>query len=182
MVETVLLTLAPYVLDTLLGGEEDVQDFHVPTKMYRGGLYSGAGYRYPKTIRSIVVEYPQEFAKAAIYNKAIAEENPWVNFLRQRGVYEEIGALLREARDEYRKTHPESDKTRKSKQSRIRRLEGIKSAIEQYKDALKEGYTYKVPYDQVVAAEISKLQNEIDRLRGVQQQLKLEKQPMTQPM
>jgi len=88
MVETVLLTLAPYVLDTLLGGGED---FPTPTKMYRGGLYSGAGYRYPKTKRSIVVEYPQDFARAAIYNKG-------------------------EARNEYRKTHPETDKTRKSKQ------------------------------------------------------------------
>jgi len=152
MVETALLTLAPLVLDMLFGGKEDVEGFHHPTKMYSGGLYSGAGYRYPKTKRSIVVTYPYSFTKAAVFNKAIAERNPWVEHLRNTHTYDKIRQLLQEAKKSYVPDHPE--RTNKSRESRVKILQGIVTAINMFKDELKKEYKYPTPsYDTVLEAE-----------------------------
>jgi hypothetical protein len=65
----------------------------------------GYGYRYPRARRGIV-EYqdPQAYAKAAIFNKAIAANNSWVQFLKMNGYYDDIRGILQEASKAYRES------------------------------------------------------------------------------
>jgi hypothetical protein len=61
----------------------------------------GMGYRYPRRAPKAVIADSEAWARAAIYNKGVVAENPWVIHLRKSGVYDQIRDLLQEARKTY---------------------------------------------------------------------------------
>jgi hypothetical protein len=104
-----LISIAPTVLDLLFGRGSDFQSrsknsalqarsknniikhetlLENPEEMYGYGL-EGYGYRYPRRRRQITVEtyYPEsvqpEFVRTAVFNRAVAAKNPWLEFLHR---------------------------------------------------------------------------------------------------
>jgi hypothetical protein len=76
--------------------------------------FEGMGYRYPRLRRRVSVETyigdekdKEAWAKAAIFNKAIADENPWIKHLRDTGTYKKIRQALLEAKATYVPKDPE---------------------------------------------------------------------------
>jgi hypothetical protein len=90
----------------------------------------GYGYRYPRVARIADYtnpEYRYRWARAAIMNKGIAENSPWIAFLRQRGALKEIEDRLRQLGEEYRALY---DVKSKYKTAAQRRKTKIARAIE----------------------------------------------------
>jgi hypothetical protein len=56
----------------------------------------GQGYRYPRRRRQLTVKtyYPEtvqpELIRAAVFNRAIAKQNPWIQHLKNSGVYDDF--------------------------------------------------------------------------------------------
>jgi hypothetical protein len=115
----------------------------------------GYGYRYPKRARKAVIANPEAWARAAIYNKGVVAENPWVQHLRQKGVYDQIRAILQEAKKDYVPKNPE-----KRKANLMRELNNLQDeylAIAGDYPRLKEHYPYKaVSYDAAKKALLNK--------------------------
>jgi hypothetical protein len=130
--------------------------------------FEGMGYRYPRRARKAVIADPKAWARAAIYNKGVVEENPWVTHLRNTGVYDKIRELLESARATYVPKNPE-----KRKQNLIRQLRNLEDeyrAISGDYPDLKAAYKYKaMPYDaarEAVMKQIAKKANQIMRETG----------------
>jgi hypothetical protein len=145
----------------------------------------GYGYRYPRRGRTAEVttfikdEDREPWARAAIFNRAIASRNPWIRYLEDHGVYDEISNLLRKAREGYRAERGPGDEETKQKkakaiQRRIKQLQEEVDILKSYQanpGKLLQAYKTKkfandVPYDQAVLDEIEKLENEIRVLQG----------------
>jgi hypothetical protein len=101
----------------------------------------GMGYRYPRCERKAVIVNPEAWARAAIYNKGVVAENPWVQHLRQKGVYDQIRAILQEAKKDYVPKNPE--KRRESLARELKNLEDEYIAISRDYPNLRAGYKYK---------------------------------------
>jgi hypothetical protein len=108
----------------------------------------GYGYRYPRAQRkTIELAYPKEYAKAAIFNKAVAANNNWVQFLKFNGYYDEIRRILQSASQEYRKSglakqySPED--LEKMKMAKLRKLNAQAKALSDYYKELEAQYPSK---------------------------------------
>jgi hypothetical protein len=116
----------------------------------------GEGYRYPKRARKAVIADPEKWARAAIYNKGVVAENPWVQHLKQKGVYDQISALLREAKKDYVPKNPEKRKIALNRE--LQNLQDEYLAIAADYPKLKEQYPYKaISYDAAKKALLDKL-------------------------
>jgi hypothetical protein len=115
----------------------------------------GYGYRYPRRKRKVSVETyigdkedQQAWAKAAVFNKAIAEQNPWVQHLRKTKTYDPV--------------NPE-----KRKKALARRMTHIGQEVEvidkDYPD-LQKDYTYTIPYNDAKQKAVNKLVKEANML------------------
>jgi chromosome segregation ATPase len=125
----------------------------------------GMGYRYPRRARKAYIADKKGWTRAAVFNAVIAKTNPWVNFLRDRGYYNEISKLLQEARDEYYKNpanlrDPERKIDLLTKE--LEKLSEEQQVINQnYADLLPQyRYSAKLPYDEAVKAALDKLERE----------------------
>jgi hypothetical protein len=78
--------------------------------VYGYGTEYGMGYRYPKRARKAVIADPEAWVRAAIYNKGVVAENPWVANLRKNKVYDKIRAILQEAKELYVPKDPEKSR------------------------------------------------------------------------
>jgi hypothetical protein len=115
----------------------------------------GMGYRYSRRARKAVIANPEAWARAAIYNKGVMNENPWVKHVKQKGVYQQISALLQEARKDYILLDPE-----KRKKILMRELENLRDeyvAIDENYPELKQEYKYKLRYDEAKKATLDRL-------------------------
>jgi hypothetical protein len=194
MVETTIVpivtALAPYVLDSLFGegyqhipkhvrSVVDINDERIfsPPSIKEMSMY-GYGYRYPRarrTIKDYVVSYPEDYARAALFNKGVAASNPWVKFLRKEGYYEKISKLLKDAAEKYRESpyyvFPSAEKQEKmarAEKSLAKRLkaqvEAIKAAEGKLKDVYPSKYARDLPYEQAVIRTIGKLEDKLEDL------------------
>jgi uncharacterized protein with von Willebrand factor type A (vWA) domain len=146
----------------------------------------GYGYRYPRRGRRAEVETfikkedREPWARAAIFNRAIASRNPWIRYLEDHGVYDQISLLLRNAREGYRaEKGPEDEETKKKKekavQRRIKQLQEEVGILKEYQanpGKLLQQYQGKkfandVKFSEAVLDEIEKLENQIRELQGV---------------
>jgi hypothetical protein len=118
--------------------------------------FEGMGYRYPKRARKAVIADPEKWARAAIYNKGVVAENPWVQHLKQKGVYDQISALLREAKKDYVPKNPEKRKIALNRE--LQNIQDEYLAIAADYPKLKEQYPYKaISYDAAKKALLDKL-------------------------
>jgi hypothetical protein len=78
--------------------------------VYGYGADFVGGVGYPKVQSQMVHAEPEKWAKTAIYNAAIVDENPWVKHLRESHVYDQIKELLRKARATYKPVNPANRK------------------------------------------------------------------------
>jgi hypothetical protein len=137
----------------------------------------GYGYRYPRAKRIVEIQYPEEYARAAVFNKAAARANPWIKFLKSRGKFQQVGQLLREAAEEYHAspeykaslTADKEEKLAHARESRIRRLEARKRALEAAKESLRAKYPSKyagaVSYDEAYEAALEDILKELRRIK-----------------
>jgi hypothetical protein len=141
--------------------------------------YEGMGYRYPKRRRRVSVETyigddkdQEAWAKAAIFNKAIADQNPWIRHLRESGTYAKIRKLLLDAKATYNPKDPE-----KRSKAMARRMTHIGQELEvlnkDFPTLLKE-YNYTTPYGMARAKAMDKLVREANLL-GLQYGIDLPK-------
>jgi hypothetical protein len=142
----------------------------------------GYGYRYPRRGRRAEVESyikePKDWAKAAIFNKAIASRKPWFRHLEVTGAYEKIGEILRKARETYEPVKPateeEAKKKAKARERYLKRLQEEIAVLKKYQAEPGDLYTLyqskkfakDVPYQEAVEDEIEKLENEVAVLQG----------------
>jgi hypothetical protein len=144
--------------------------------VYGYGTEYGMGYRYPRRARKAVIAEPEKWARAAIYNKGVVADNPWVQHLKQKGVYDQIRALLQEAKKDYVPKNPE-----KRKASLMRELENLQDeyntlAVDYPK--LRENYRYKtLSYDDARHNAIAKILN---RMTAIKRELAIP--PFQQPL
>jgi hypothetical protein len=131
--------------------------------------FEGMGYRYPKRRRRVSVETyigddkdQEAWAKAAIFNKAIADENPWIKHLRETGTYAKIRKLLLDAKASYVPKDPE-----KRSKAMARRMTHIGQELEVLnKDfpKLQKAYKYTTPYGMARSKVMNKLVREANLL------------------
>jgi hypothetical protein len=123
----------------------------------------GMGYRYPKRARKAVIAEPEKWARAAIYNKGVVAENPWVQHLKKKGVYDQIRLLLQEAKKDYVPKNPE-----KRRISLMREMENLRdeyATLATDYPNLRQNYPYKVlSYDDARQSVMTKLLNRIDAI------------------
>jgi hypothetical protein len=110
-----LISIAPTVLDLLFGQghikESSRQQRYPLENMYGYGL-EGYGYRYLRRRRKLTVEtyYPPEtetgLIRAAVFNRAIAKKNDWIQHLHDSGFYDNVRKLLQQARATYKPKDP----------------------------------------------------------------------------
>jgi hypothetical protein len=128
--------------------------------IYGYGMY-GTGYRYPRRKREVKtkIDEPKLWARAAIVNKGMADENPWIQHLRSTGAYKEIRNALLKAKATYVPKNPEKRKT--AMQRRKDHLAQELEVLDKDYPELKESYTYtKTPYDLARAKVMDKLVRE----------------------
>jgi hypothetical protein len=133
----------------------------------------GYGYRYPRAKRkTIEVLYPKEYAKAAIFNKAVAANNNWVQFLKLNGYYDDIRSILQEASQKYRqsglaKQYP-PEKAEEMRQAKLRKLMAQAQALQQYQQEYRSLYPQKynkgLTYDEALYEIAYKMDNEFEKL------------------
>jgi DNA repair exonuclease SbcCD ATPase subunit len=159
--------------------------------MYGYGELYGSGYRYPRRPRKAYIGKDQEklWTRAAVFNTAIANNNPWVKFLREN-YYDEIKDVFRRARQAYYSKRPYtnvSDVQRKISQleKQLETLREEHGVIEKTAPDLTDVYAStkvasSIPYAQAVDLTKNKLRNEINRinsriaeLESIKEQLKL---------
>jgi hypothetical protein len=94
----------------------------------------GYGYHYPKAPRIAYYDDPNyrfRWARAAIGNRAIAAKSPWLAYIRQEGVFKDIGDLLRQKAAEYRIAQGGvKASTKKGAKQRITKLQRAIAALE----------------------------------------------------
>jgi hypothetical protein len=144
----------------------------------------GYGYRYPRVPRKVEVlyedpKYRAKWVRAAIGNRAVAAQSPWIKHLRQSGVFETIKNLLRQEAVKYRQSQGVKESTRKGAERRIVKLQ---RAIDALKDqaiiqnvASQLGNKYNPAY---VEATIKRLEEEINNLNAM---LNFKPAPQPQP-
>jgi hypothetical protein len=173
--------LLPILLSMLSGEGENKEKFFPSSKklpLYKTiDLWScsknmyGYGYRYPRAPRIAYYEDPEyrfKWVRAAIGNRAAAAKSPWIQFLRERGAFEEIGNYLRELADQYRDAHGGvRDTTKKGARQRIKKLQRAIAALEDQallKDVAADlGDVYSADY---VTDSINRLKKEIAALEA----------------
>jgi hypothetical protein len=180
-----LMSIAPTVLDLLFGQghikESSRQQRYPLENMYGYGLEGygmyGQGYRYPgrkRRIPTVETYFPPEaqpqLIKAAVFNRAIAGKNPWIQFLQSGKYFERIRNILKDVAEEYRKTHHVTEKQRKNLERQSTRLQAELNILQnelQNKALGKEFAEYYpgVDYDKLIKEKVTKLQNEINRIR-----------------
>jgi hypothetical protein len=176
-----LISIAPTVLDLLFGRghikESSRQQRYPLENMYGYGL-EGYGYRYPRRRRKLTVEtyYPEsahpELIRAAVFNRAIAKKNPWIEHLEKSKFYENVRNLLQQARATYKPKDPA--KRAKTLARELTKLQAelnvlqkektARSLAPEYAQTLGKKYT-DVTYDTVLGDKIARLQNEIARIQ-----------------
>jgi hypothetical protein len=186
-----LISIAPTVLDLLFGSGRHLNTSLLEkTPMYGYGYgmegygLEGLGYRRPRRERTVQTFYKdpkvrEKYFKHAVFNKAIVTKNPWVDFLRKRGVYKQISDLLRSAREDYRKEHPFPVKDKAKVEALQKHIACLQTELEVLQDkaladqmspVFLEKYSKKgLTQDDLLKAlkdKQAKLQAEIDRLRG----------------
>jgi hypothetical protein len=128
--------------------------------LYGYGM-AGMGYRYPRRKRQIEAmktfidkDDREAWARAAVFNRASVSANPWVKYLEDTGVYDQIGNILRNARkgyynSPYYKAPDEATKLRQAKaiENRKKHLQEEIDLLKQYQanpgELLKEYRTKK---------------------------------------
>jgi hypothetical protein len=129
-----------------------------------GSEYVG-GIAYPKVQRQFLYAEPEKWAKAAIYNAAIVKQNPWVNYLKQNGVYKQIGQILREARQGYKSVNPaKRAKTLKTQLNRVQKIYNLVNADYPDHPELRQEYDYKIPYEEAKGRALARLIKQANRL------------------
>jgi outer membrane murein-binding lipoprotein Lpp len=151
--------------------------------LYGYGQLYGSGYRYPRRPRKAYIgkDQAEAWTKAAIFNTAISRSNPWVQFLKEKGVYE-IKDVFQRARKAYYKDHPYtkvSDVQRKISllEKQLDTLREEHDAIERNAPGLSDIYSSTkvsgtVPYGKAVKLTTDKLKSEIDRINSRIDELK----------
>jgi hypothetical protein len=187
-----LISIAPTVLDLLFGQghikDSSRQQRYPLESMYGYGLEGygmyGQGYRYPRRRRKLTVEtfYSPEakpdIIRAAVFNRAIARNNPWIEHLPESKFYEKVRNLLQEAKATYKPKDPakrskllDRELTKLQAQLNILQQERAAKSLEpEYGDTY--GKKYKDTYDTVLDDKITRLQNEIARIQQAIDSLK----------
>jgi hypothetical protein len=176
-----LISIAPTVLDSLFGQghikESSQQQRHLLENMYGYGL-EGYGYRYPRRRRELTVKtyYPPEVQpkviQAAVFNRALAKKNDWIEHLRTSGFYDKVRDLLQAAKATYKPKDPAKRKnvldrelTKLQAQLNILEQERVARSLEpEYKQTFGERFK-DYTYDTALNDKITRLQNEIARIR-----------------
>jgi chromosome segregation ATPase len=137
--------------------------------VYGYGTEYGMGYRYPRRPRKAYIGKDQVklWTKAAVFNTAIANTNPWVKFLREHGYYKKISDALQEARTEYYKNLENLRNPDKNIALLERQLETLKEeqdAISKNYPDIADQYKYaeKLPYQNAVNETIKKLERQMN--------------------
>jgi predicted ribosome quality control (RQC) complex YloA/Tae2 family protein len=179
-----LISIAPTVLDLLFGQghiKESLRQQRYPLEnMYGYGLEGygmyGQGFHYPRRRRKIpTVEtyYPPEaqpkLIRAAVFNRAVAAKNPWLQFLHIEKYFEQIRNLLKKAAEEYRKENPITEKDEKSLRQQLTKLQAELNILqnEAANKSLAEEFTKRYPgadYSKTIQEKIAKLEKEINRI------------------
>jgi polyhydroxyalkanoate synthesis regulator phasin len=179
-----LISITPTVLDLLFGQghikDSSRQQRYPLENMYGYGLEGygmyGQGYRYPRRRRKLTVEtyYPEaaqpELVRAAVFNRAVAAKNPWLQFLEKENVFERIRNLLKEAAKEYRAKHPSTAKRTQSLARQLTKLQAELNILqkEAANKSLAQEFAQKYPgadYSKALESKIERLQNEIARIQ-----------------
>jgi hypothetical protein len=134
----------------------------------------GYGYRYPRVPRRVEAlyadpEYRFKWTRAAIGNRAVAAKSPWIQHLKQSGVFNTIRDLLRKEALEYRrKQGGVKESTKKGARQRIvklqRAIEALKDQANLSRVQADLGSKYNPDY---VTASIKRLEQEIDNLNAL---------------
>jgi hypothetical protein len=130
--------------------------------VYGYGTDFVGGVGYPKVQRQYVYAEPEKWNRAAIYNAAIVEENPWVKHLRDSGVYDEIKKLLAAARATYHPVNPAN--RRKNLQRQLNRTQKIYEMVNQEYPEVRQEYYFKTPYVKAKGKALKRLYNQINKL------------------
>jgi hypothetical protein len=181
-----LISIAPTVLDLLFGQghikESSRQQRYSLENMYGYGLEGygmyGQGYRYPRRRRRLTVEtyFPPEaqpaLVRAAVFNRAIAKKNPWLQFLEKENVFGQIRDLLKQKAAEYRAKKPVTPKDKRALERQSTRLQAELNIL-QNKTLGKEfeGDYPGLDYADLIKGKISKLQSELNRVNSYIQAL-----------
>jgi hypothetical protein len=172
-----LISIAPTVLDLLFGQghikNSSRQQRYPLENMYGYGL-EGYGYRYPRRRREVTVStyYPPEvqpnLIRAAVFNRAIAKKNDWIQHLHDSGFYDNVRKLLQAARATYKPKDP--TKRQKVLNRELTRLKAELSVLQdeakarklapEYAQTLGKKYT-DLTYDDVLKDKIARLQRDI---------------------
>jgi hypothetical protein len=174
-----LISIAPTVLDLLFGRGNIIKHetlLENPERMYGYGL-DGYGYRYPRRKRQLTAEtyFPEnvrpDLVRAAVFNRAIAAKNPWIQHLKEKGVYKKIQEELQKARESY-KPPPKTDKQKRALSTQLKRLHAElnilkdeaknKSLLDEFKDEFGGDEKF---YETLLSEKISKLENEINNIK-----------------
>jgi hypothetical protein len=116
--------------------------------VYGYGNMLGGAYGYPRReIKSGMVAQPRKWAKAAIFNRAVAAENPWVKHLRTTKAYERIRDILEKSRKTYAAVYPERRKANLKRE--LNKLQLEYDIIKGDYPGLKQEYTYTtIPFEE----------------------------------
>jgi archaellum component FlaC len=138
----------------------------------------GYGYRYPRRARKAYIgeENAEKWARAAIFNTAVANKNPWVEFLRSKKFYDELRDKLGKLRIEYYSKYPftSSALAQKKLNQLKRQLESLNEEYDVVKSKaplLSDDYSTttvatKLPYSEAVDITSKKLQNQISNINA----------------
>jgi uncharacterized small protein (DUF1192 family) len=179
-----LISIAPTVLDLLFGQghikDSSRQQRYPLENMYGYGL-EGYGYRYPRRRREVTVStyYPPEtqpeLIRAAVFNRAIAKKNDWIEHLHDSGFYDKVRDLLQAAKATYKPKDPTKrqkilnrELTRLKAELNVLQKEQIaRSLAPEFSQTLGKKYT-DLTYDDVLKDKIARLQKEIARIEQSQ--------------
>jgi hypothetical protein len=190
-----LISIAPTVLDLLFGQghikESSRQQRYPLENMYGYGLEGygmyGQGYRYPKRQRQLTVktyfspEMQPQLIRAAVFNRAIAKKNPWLQFLEKEKVFQQIRDLLKQKAAEYRAQKPLTDTGRKALKQRATRLQAELDILQNELQNKRLGEEFKeeypgINYEELIQGKMQRLQNELNRINTLIQTAQLQPQ------
>jgi hypothetical protein len=108
--------------------------------------------------------------RAAVFNRAIAKENPWIKHLRETGAYDRIREELRKAALTYKTKDPE--KRKKSLDREITKLEAQLDVLRNKANRKSLAREFprifpRLQYDTLLTEKINQIQQEIDRIRSL---------------
>jgi hypothetical protein len=169
-----IASIASFLLPTLLSmlfGEGNEEKFFPSSKKLPQHTMYGYGYRYPRAPRIAYYDDPGyrfKWVRAAIGNRAVASQSPWIQFLREKGAFETIGNYLRKLANKYRVAQGGvKESTKKGARQRIKKLQRAIAALEDQallKDVAADlGKVYSEDY---VTDSINRLKKEIAALEA----------------